>query len=112
VTVTELAISGRGRMGRQKPAVAPGDELTGSYFDEEVVQTIAALSAAADTLLLGRATYEGFAAYFSFVFGFTRPLAPVPPPRQANRRERAPRSPAVSTACHARKTRATGVAAQ
>lgn len=51
--------------GGQKPALAPGDELTGSYFDEEVGQTVGSLSAAADTLLLGRATYEGFAAFFS-----------------------------------------------
>jgi dihydrofolate reductase len=48
-----------------KPALAPGDELAGSYFDEEVGQTIGALTAAADTLLLGRVTYEGFAAFFS-----------------------------------------------
>jgi dihydrofolate reductase len=37
---------------------------TGPYFNEEVGQTVGSLIAAGDTLLLGRMTYEGFAASF------------------------------------------------
>jgi dihydrofolate reductase len=48
------------------PAIAPADELTGRYFNApEVGKEVGALSAAADTLLLGRVTYEGFAAFFA-----------------------------------------------
>lgn len=39
------------------PALSPADELTGRYFNApEVGQEVGALSAAADTLLLGRVT--------------------------------------------------------
>ena len=37
---------------------------TGPYFNDELGQKVGALIAAADTLLLGRVTYEGFAAAF------------------------------------------------
>ena len=41
------------------------NEWVGPYFDEEVGQTVGSLMAAMDTLLLGRVTYEGFAAAFA-----------------------------------------------
>jgi dihydrofolate reductase len=48
------------------PAISPTDELTSHYFNApEVGNVVGALSAAADTLLLGRVTYEGFAAFFA-----------------------------------------------
>jgi dihydrofolate reductase len=48
------------------PALSPTDELTSHYFNApEVGKEIGALSAAADTLLLGRVTYQGFAAFFA-----------------------------------------------
>ena len=37
---------------------------TGPYFNDQVGQAVGTLMAANDTLLLGRATYEGFAAAF------------------------------------------------
>jgi dihydrofolate reductase len=42
---------------------------TGPYFSEEVGQVIGSLIGAGDTLLLGRVTYETFAASFSGVSG-------------------------------------------
>lgn len=48
------------------PALSPTDELTSRYFNApEVGKVVAAMSAEADTLLLGRVTYQGFAAFFS-----------------------------------------------
>jgi dihydrofolate reductase len=48
------------------PALSPTDGLTSRYFNApEVGQVVGALSAAGDTLLLGRVTYEGFAAFFA-----------------------------------------------
>lgn len=48
------------------PAISPADELTSRYFNApEVAELVGTLSAAADTLLLGRLTYEGFAAFFA-----------------------------------------------
>lgn len=44
--------------------VAEPDTWTGPYFSPEVGQVIGALIAGGDTLLLGRATYQGFAAAF------------------------------------------------
>lgn len=41
------------------------DKWTGPYFSPEVGQTVGALMAANDTLLLGRVTYEGFAEAFA-----------------------------------------------
>jgi dihydrofolate reductase len=41
------------------------EKWTGPYFDQELGQTVGGLIAAGDTLLLGRVTYEGFAAAFS-----------------------------------------------
>jgi dihydrofolate reductase len=41
------------------------NEWTGPYFSDEVGQTVGALMAGADTLLLGRVTYEGFAQAFA-----------------------------------------------
>jgi dihydrofolate reductase len=40
------------------------DKWTGPYFSDDVGQTVGSLMAAGDTLLLGRVTYEGFAAAF------------------------------------------------
>jgi dihydrofolate reductase len=40
------------------------ETFTGPYFNEEVGQTVGSLIAAGDTLLLGRETYQGFAAAF------------------------------------------------
>jgi dihydrofolate reductase len=40
------------------------EQWTGPYFDEELGQAVGSLIAAGDTLLLGRATYQGFAAAF------------------------------------------------
>jgi dihydrofolate reductase len=48
------------------PALSPADELTSRYFNApKVGKEVGALGAAADTLLLGRVTYEGFAAFFA-----------------------------------------------
>jgi dihydrofolate reductase len=44
--------------------VAEPDAWTGPYFSQEVGQVVGALIAGGDTLLLGRVTYEGFAAAF------------------------------------------------
>jgi dihydrofolate reductase len=41
------------------------DKWTGPYFTDEVGQTVGSLMAAGDTMLLGRVTYEGFAAAFA-----------------------------------------------
>jgi len=40
------------------------EKWTGPYFNDEVGQAVGALMAANDALLLGRVTYEGFAAAF------------------------------------------------
>ena len=40
------------------------EEWTGRYFDGQVGQAVGTLMAANDAMLLGRATYEGFAAAF------------------------------------------------
>jgi dihydrofolate reductase len=40
------------------------EEWTGPYFSDEVGQVVGSLIAAGDTMLLGRVTYEGFAAAF------------------------------------------------
>ena len=40
------------------------EKWTGPYFSDQVGQTVGALMAANDALLLGRATYQGFAAAF------------------------------------------------
>lgn len=40
------------------------DQWTGPYFDDEVGQVVGSLIAAGDTLLLGRVTYQEFAAAF------------------------------------------------
>ncbi len=40
------------------------EQWTGPYFSEDVGQLVGSLIAGGDTLLLGRATYEGFAAAF------------------------------------------------
>jgi dihydrofolate reductase len=40
------------------------DKWTGPYFSEDVGQVVGSLIAGGDTLLLGRVTYEGFAASF------------------------------------------------
>lgn len=54
------------------PALSPTDELTSAYFNSpEVGQEVGALSAEGDTLLLGRVTYEGFAAFFAGQSGGT-----------------------------------------
>ena len=48
------------------PALSPTDELTSRYFNApEVSKEVGALSADSDTLLLGRVTYQGFAAFFA-----------------------------------------------
>jgi dihydrofolate reductase len=48
------------------PALSPTDELTSRYFNApEVGEAVGTLSAAGDTLLLGRVTYEGIAAFFA-----------------------------------------------
>lgn len=48
------------------PALSPTDELTGRYFNApQVGQAVGALTAEGDTMLLGRVTYEGFAAFFA-----------------------------------------------
>jgi dihydrofolate reductase len=48
------------------PALSPTDELTSRYFNApEVGMEVGAMSAASDTLLLGRVTYQGFAAFFT-----------------------------------------------
>ena len=48
------------------PALSPTDELTSRYFNApEVGNEVAALTADGDTLLLGRVTYHGFAAFFA-----------------------------------------------
>jgi len=44
--------------------VAEPDAWTGPYFSSEVGQVIGSLIAGGDTLLLGRVTYQGFAAAF------------------------------------------------
>lgn len=41
------------------------DKWTGPYFSEDVGQVVGSLIAGGDTLLLGRVTYQGFAASFS-----------------------------------------------
>jgi dihydrofolate reductase len=41
------------------------EKWTGPYFNDQVGQTVGALMAAGDTLLLGRVTYETFAASFA-----------------------------------------------
>ncbi len=40
------------------------EKWTGPYFNDQVGQTVATLMAANDAMLLGRVTYEGFAAAF------------------------------------------------
>jgi len=56
----------------RSPALSPADELTSGYFNSaEVGQEVGALSAQGDTLLLGRVTYEGFAAFFAGQSGDT-----------------------------------------
>ena len=40
------------------------EQWTGPYFNDEVGQVVGSLIAGGDTLLLGRVTYEGFAAAF------------------------------------------------
>src|SRR5260370_10434876 len=40
------------------------DQWTGPYFRQDVGDLIGSMSAAGDTMLLGRVTYEGFAAAF------------------------------------------------
>jgi dihydrofolate reductase len=56
----------------RSPALSPTDELTSRYFNSpEVGQEVGALSAEGDTLLLGRVTYEGFAAFFAGQSGGT-----------------------------------------
>ena len=40
------------------------EKWTGAYFNDQVGQAVGALMASNDALLLGRATYEGFAAAF------------------------------------------------
>jgi len=40
------------------------EKWTGPYFNDQVGQAVGALMASNDTLLLGRTTYEGFAAAF------------------------------------------------
>jgi dihydrofolate reductase len=40
------------------------DKWTGPYFNDQVGQAVGALMAANDAMLLGRVTYEGFAAAF------------------------------------------------
>jgi len=40
------------------------EKWTGPYFNDQVGQAVGALMAANDAMLLGRATYEGFAAAF------------------------------------------------
>ena len=40
------------------------EKWTGPYFNDQVGQAVGTLMAANDALLLGRATYEGFAAAF------------------------------------------------
>ena len=48
------------------PALSPTDELTSRYFNApQVGQAVGALTAGGDTMLLGRVTYEGFAAFFA-----------------------------------------------
>ena len=48
------------------PALSPSDELTSRYFNApQVGQAVGALTAGGDTMLLGRVTYEGFAAFFA-----------------------------------------------
>jgi dihydrofolate reductase len=48
------------------PALSPTDELTSRYFNApEVGMQVGAMSAASDTLLMGRVTYQGFAAFFT-----------------------------------------------
>jgi dihydrofolate reductase len=44
--------------------VAEPDAWTGPYFSPEVGQVVGSLIAGGDTLLLGRVTYQGFAAAF------------------------------------------------
>jgi dihydrofolate reductase len=51
-------------------APGPGEAFehagwTGPYFDAELGQTVGSILAANDTMLLGRATYEGFADAFA-----------------------------------------------
>jgi dihydrofolate reductase len=41
------------------------EKWTGPYFNDELGLTVGSLMAAMDTLLLGRVTYEGFAAAFA-----------------------------------------------
>lgn len=48
------------------PAMSPTDKLTSRYFNApEVGMQVGAMSAASDTLMLGRVTYQGFAAFFA-----------------------------------------------
>jgi dihydrofolate reductase len=48
------------------PALSPSDKLTSRYFNApQTGQAVGALSAEGDTMLLGRVTYEGFAAFFA-----------------------------------------------
>jgi dihydrofolate reductase len=48
------------------PALSPTDELTSRYFNApEVGKEVGAMTASSDTLLLGRVTYQGFAAFFA-----------------------------------------------
>jgi dihydrofolate reductase len=48
------------------PALSPTDKLTSRYFNApEVGKEVGAMTASSDTLLLGRVTYQGFAAFFA-----------------------------------------------
>lgn len=53
-------------MDRPHPSPVPTDELTSRYFNApQVGQAVGALTAGGDAMLLGRVTYEGFAAFFA-----------------------------------------------
>ena len=41
------------------------EKWTGPYFNDQVGQAVGAMMASNDAMLLGRATYEGFAAAFA-----------------------------------------------
>jgi dihydrofolate reductase len=48
------------------PAISPTDPLTSTYFnDAEVNQAVAGMMAPNDTMLMGRLTYAGLAAFFA-----------------------------------------------
>jgi dihydrofolate reductase len=58
------------------PALSPTDELTSRYFNApEVGAQVGAMSAASDALLLGRVTYQGFAAFFTGPAAAGNPMA-------------------------------------